>query len=348
MIINTKSYARVGLMGNPSDGFYGKTLSCAIRNFWAEVMLWESPTLQIVPHKKHDPMEFSNLRQLYEIASRDGYYGGIRLLYSSCKKFYEFCLKQNANLSNSRFTISYDTNIPRQVGLGGSSAIIGALIKALMKFHNIGYSVIPKPILPSFLLSIEEDELLIKAGLQDRVIQVYGGTVFMDFSKELMEENGHGDYEPIDPKLIPNLFIAYTKHPGGESGQFHNPIHFRFDQGDKEVIDAMKTFASYAEQAREALLNKDYDVFKELMNKNFELRRSLYGDEAIGNDNLEMINIARNHDLPAKFCGSGGAIVGMYENEKQLESLQKDYKDNGFECVKAIVDLPSRDVHLGE
>lgn len=348
MIIHTKSYARVGLIGNPSDGFYGKTLSCAIRNFYAEVMLWESPTLQIVPHKEHDPMEFSNLKELHETATRDGYYGGIRLLYASCKKFYEECLKHNANLSESRFTISYDTNIPRQVGLGGSSAIIGALIKALMKFHNIGYSIIPKPVLPSFLLSIEEDELLINAGLQDRVIQVYGGTVFMDFSKKLMEKQGHGDYNPIDSKLLPNLFVAYTKHPGGESGQFHNPMHVRFEQGDKEVIDAMKTFADYAQHARDTLENQDYETFGELMDKNFNLRRNLYGDEAIGDDNLEMIEIARSHGSPAKFCGSGGAIIGMYETGNQFISLQRSYKEEGFRCVKAIVDLPSRDVNFKE
>jgi len=177
-------------------------------------------------------MEFSNLGELYDIATRDGYYGGLRLLYASCKKFYEYCLEHGANLSDSKFTFSYNTNIPRQVGLGGSSAIIGSLIKALMKFHNIGYDVIPKHELPGFLLSIEEDELLIHAGLQDRVIQVYGGTVFMDFNEEIMKTQGHGIYEPIYSKLLPDLFVAYTKHPCGESGQFHNPIHFRFEQGD--------------------------------------------------------------------------------------------------------------------
>jgi glucuronokinase len=166
-------------MGNPSDGSYGKTISCAIRNFWADVTLWETPTLRIIPHKEFDPMEFSNLGQLYEIATRDGYYGGIRLLYATCKKFYEYCLNHNVELADSSFTITYNTNIPRQVGLGGSGAIIGALVKALMEFHNISYDIMPKPMLPNFLLSIEEDELLIRAGLQDRVIQVYGGTVFM-------------------------------------------------------------------------------------------------------------------------------------------------------------------------
>ena len=340
MIIHTKSYARIGLMGNPSDGFYGKTISCAIRNFWAEVTLWESPTLQIIPHKDFDPMEFSNLGKLYETATRDGYYGGLRLLYSTCKKFYEYCIDHNIKLSDSRFTITYNTNIPRQVGLGGSSAIIGALTKALMEFHDAGYNIMPKPMLPHFLLSVEEDELQIRAGLQDRVIQVYGGVVYMDFRKELIETQGHGNYEYIDSQLLPNLFVAYTKHPSGESGRFHNPIRFRFEQGDKEVIDAMKTFADYAQKARDALLSRDYEIFGELMGKNFNLRWNLYGDNAIGKENLEMIQIARLNGFPAKFCGSGGAIVGMYETNEQFEFLQKYYQDKGFECIKVVEDMP--------
>ena len=30
-------YARVGLLGNPSDGFFGKTISLSLANFCAEV-----------------------------------------------------------------------------------------------------------------------------------------------------------------------------------------------------------------------------------------------------------------------------------------------------------------------
>ena len=36
---------RVGLIGNPSDGFYGKTISFTVSNFWAEVTITESPRL---------------------------------------------------------------------------------------------------------------------------------------------------------------------------------------------------------------------------------------------------------------------------------------------------------------
>ena len=39
MVIKTASYPRAGLIGNPSDGYHGKTISVIIRNFSAQVTL---------------------------------------------------------------------------------------------------------------------------------------------------------------------------------------------------------------------------------------------------------------------------------------------------------------------
>jgi glucuronokinase len=42
------------------------------------------------------------------------------------------------------FTLKYDTNIPRQVGLAGSSAIVAATLKCLMAFFNLTEADMPK------------------------------------------------------------------------------------------------------------------------------------------------------------------------------------------------------------
>ena len=49
MIITNHAYARAGLVGNPSDGYFGKTIAFVIRNFKATVRLWETPHFEIVP-----------------------------------------------------------------------------------------------------------------------------------------------------------------------------------------------------------------------------------------------------------------------------------------------------------
>jgi hypothetical protein len=35
--ITRRAYARIGLLGNPSDGFFGKTIAVSLQNFYAEV-----------------------------------------------------------------------------------------------------------------------------------------------------------------------------------------------------------------------------------------------------------------------------------------------------------------------
>ena len=76
-------------MGNPSDGFNGKTISLSIKNFWAEVTIFESARLSLTPHSLNDPTEFGSLADLHDSYGRDGYLGGLRLLQATCKKFYQ-------------------------------------------------------------------------------------------------------------------------------------------------------------------------------------------------------------------------------------------------------------------
>lgn len=333
-MIEKTSYARIGLMGNPSDGFYGKTISSCITNFHANVTLTESHRLKIVPHKTFDPTEFSSLRDLVLTSSRDGYYGGVRLIYATCKRFSEYCRENNIPLENRNYTISYDTEIPRQVGLGGSSAIVVSLLKALMDFYCLTDEDIPLEVQPNLVLSVETQELGINAGLQDRVIQTYGGTLYMDFDRSIMDSVGHGKYERMDSDLLPELFLAYMEGSGKDSGRMHNRTRFRFSQGDREITEAMRKFADFALEAKQALEEGDHKHFGVLMNMNFDLRRKIYGDDVIGKRNLQMVQIARDLGAPAKFTGSGGAVVGMYEDESQFGKLRTAYQSQGFKFGK--------------
>lgn len=195
--ITRRAHARVGLMGNPSDGFNGKTISVSIENYWAEATIVQSERLVLQPHPLNDPSSFGSLADLYGISRQEGYQGGMRLMQATCKKFFEYCSEHGIAVARRNFTLSYDTNVPRQVGLAGSSAIVTACLKCLLAFFNLTEQDIPKADRPSFVLAIEMQELGINAGLQDRVIQIYDGCVYMDFDKELMDAQGHGKYEYI-------------------------------------------------------------------------------------------------------------------------------------------------------
>jgi len=330
MIIETRAYARAGLLGNPSDGYFGKTISLTIRNFGAHVTLYQSPELRIEPQPE-DIHFFKNIYQLVESVNLHGYYGGERLIKAAIKKFLEYCQSRQIKLENKNFTVRYHSNIPRQVGLAGSSAIITATMKALLQFYQVE---IPLEILPSLILAVERDELGINAGLQDRVIQVYEGCVYMDFDKKLMLEKNHGLYERIDPMLLPNLYLAYNTELSKVSGRVLNDIRVRYENGDRLVIATLARIAQLAEQGRQALLERDVDKLNELMNENFDQRKKIMN---ISEKNLLMIVTARKCGASAKFAGSGGSIIGIYRDNEMLDHLILELNKLNVRVIKPFI-----------
>ncbi|MCC5932559.1 MAG: GHMP kinase [Cyclobacteriaceae bacterium] len=330
MIIESRAYARAGLLGNPSDGYFGKTISIIVRNFGAHISLYESPELKI-ELQEEDKHVYRNVYQLVDSVNLTGYYGGERLVKAAIKKFTEYCGTRSIKLSRKNFTLRYRSSIPRQVGLAGSSAIITATVKALMQFYRVE---IPLEILPGLVLSAEVDELHINAGLQDRVIQCYEGCVYMNFDKGYLEEKKHGIYERIDPRLLPKLYIAYKTELGKVSGTVLNDIRSRFYKGEAKVINTLNDIAGLAESGKEAILNKDKKVLHELINKNFDLRANIMN---ISSSNWELVNTARECGASAKFTGSGGSIIGTYADDEMLKRLVIKMKRINARVIKPII-----------
>lgn len=327
MIIRTYAYPRAGLIGNPSDGYFGKTIAFAFTNFSTEVVLYETPELEIVACKR-DLSCFDSISALAADVGRNGYYGGIRLLKATIKRFHDYCLEHQVKLDPRNFTIRYHTDIPAQVGLAGSSAIITACLRALMAFYQVS---IPRPIQANLVLSVETKELGIPAGLQDRVAQVYQGLVYMDFNRTYMEEHGHGCYEPITPDLLPPLYIAYWETLSEGTEVFHSDIRGRFNRGEPEVVNAMKFWADLAWQVRERLLQKQTNSLGALLNANFDKRREICH---LSPGNIQMVETARSVGASAKFCGSGGAIVGTYQDESMYQNLVAALQRLGVRVLK--------------
>lgn len=314
MIVRTQSYPRAALIGNPSDGYFGKTIAFVFSNYSAEVLLYETPEVEIAMQER-DTSIFSSVEGLYNDVKQFGYYGGIRLLKAAIKKFYEYCINHRIELADRNFTIRYKTNIPNRLGLAGSSAIITACMKALMKFYAVD---IPLPLLANLVLSVETEELRIGAGLQDRVAQAYETPVYMDFNKSVMELQGYGSYQTLSAGLLPNLYIAYRTDLSEGSEVVHNDLRSRYNRGDKEVHAAIAKWSDLTCQAKEALEQGQLDRIGLLLNENFDTRRSIMN---LSKANIRMVELARSTGASAKFTGSGGAIIGTYENKKMYKKI---------------------------
>ena len=327
MIISTKSYPRAALLGNPSDGYFGKTIAFLFKNFSANVVLYETPEIEILP-ADYDSNIFDSISELSEDVELYGYYGGIRLLKAAVKRFYDYCMTENIKIHENNFTLRYSSNIPYRLGLAGSSAIITACFRALMEFYKVE---IPPQFMANLVLSVETEELGIGAGLQDRVAQAYEVPVFMDFDREIMESRNYGIYEPVERKHLHNLYIAYQNDLSEGSEVVHNDFRERYNFGVKEVVEAVDSWAEITIQGRKALETGDREKLNQLINQNFDLRRSVMN---ISSKNIEMVELARSAGASAKFTGSGGAIIGTFEDNRMYENLKEALGKKNIVIIK--------------
>ncbi|KAI6681601.1 hypothetical protein NL676_035482 [Syzygium grande] len=128
--IEHKVYTHVGPLGNSSDVYYGRTISLSLGNFWplSDCFPPTSSSSRLTPSKVHR-------------LQSEGYCGGVRLLMALCKLF-----RVITRITTSIFTeiishLSYETSIPCQTGLSGSSAIVCAASNCLRDFYNVRHLV---------------------------------------------------------------------------------------------------------------------------------------------------------------------------------------------------------------
>ena len=115
---------------------------------------------------------------------------------------------------------------------------------------------------------------------------------------------------------------------------FHNNIRDRFNRGEPKVVQAMTHFAGLAAQGRDALLAGDAERLAALMNENFDTRRGIY---QLPPWQIDQIEVARRCGASAKFAGSGGAIVGTYQDEPMFDNVRANLSLAGSRTIKPMV-----------
>lgn len=280
------AYARAALLGNPSDLHGGCVLAFTFHELCAEVTVTAATDS---PARDSTPLTTAALVALAE-------HLGDRAAQS--------------------LEVSYTTTIPREVGLGGSSAVVVATLRAACEV--LGASLEPAQ-LARLAQRAETEGLGIVAGPQDRVVQAHGGLLFMDFTEATVGR--------IDPALLPPLYIAWREDAGQPSGHVHGGV----EAGEGELREVMKRIAQLARSGRDALLGGRRDELGELMLENFELRRSLYD---LDPRHVRMIELAREHGAPANYAGSGGAIVGLAPEDARFRELEAALRGEGCQVLR--------------
>jgi glucuronokinase len=80
------------------------------------------------------------------------------------------------------------------------------------------------------------------------------------------------------------------------------------------------------------LRRRDYAELGELMKRNFDLRRELFGDAALGEHTIALVGIARELGFPSKLPGSSGAaLILLNGKHRDAETeLARAYEARGY------------------
>jgi glucuronokinase len=322
------AYARAGLLGNPSDVYGGKVIALSVTDFRARVIVEPSASFALLPGES-DMLTFPTAKEASRAFDSLGCEDGLRLLRAALREFtahwsgFQQLADDDPLL---RFTMRHQSDIPRQVGLAGSSAIIIAAVRALMSWFDVQ---IEPAVLAELALAAEVEDLGITAGPMDRVIQAYEGVMLMD----LREPRTPASYRRLSPEILPPLFLAWDPRGGKCSGIAHGDLKARWEQGDPEVHGIMSQFRDLVDEGV-ALLEASQPhtgAFRDLVSRNFEMRSRIFH---ISERDKEMVAIARRHGAAAKLSGSGGAVIGVPAAETDLGKISGAYRAAGFEMIR--------------
>jgi len=281
-----RAAARVALAGNPSDGYGGRTLAVCVPRWTAEAVVEQGP-----PERGRPALVAAAVGRFAPLTGCD-------------------C---------GPVTIELRSSIPREVGLGGSSAIVIATLRALAQ--HAGLELDPME-LAAAALAAEVEDLGIAAGPQDRIVQSLGGLVAMDFST--------GRHERLEARLLPPLFVAH-RTAGEHSGVVHGSLRDRWDAGDRTVRAGMRELAGLAAAARDALAGGDAAAFGACMDASFDARARMI---ELDQRDVRLVEIARAHGAPVNYAGSGGAVVGVLTPDSDVAALRADYEPAGARLVE--------------
>ena len=296
---------RAGLVGNPSDAYGGAVVAVPVRARAATVEVRDADRIAITGPELSDWPDVATL--LHDV-ERFGHEGAGRLVTASIA-----CLARTIGTpaDDRPFRVAWTTTIPRSVGLGGSSALVVATLRALAQRWRCPLDA---DALATLALTVERDELGIAAGLQDRAVQAHDATVLVDTS---------GSTPVITPLRAERpiaLLVAWDTDGAGPSHRYHGNLRARFDDGDRPVKAAMHQLAQAARDTASAIESGDERSLAELVDVTWRIRRSL---GAVAPAQEALVDAARRAGMRATSAGSGGSIVAVVDDPDRVTAFTR-------------------------
>lgn len=317
MIATGTCSARAALAGNPSDGYRGAVVSVPVNSVSAVVTATSADRFEIV-HSPTADDTFATLDRLVDHIDRFGTDDARQLVLATIR-----ALARHHDVDIDPLRIDVHSDIPRSVGLAGSSAIVIATLRALIAASSGAPWAVSladdHDALARLALSVETVELGIGAGLQDRLVQAHGAPLLMDFadgaaqlSRRLLEVPGH-------------LVVAFHAQAGEPSGVVHADLRDRYDADEDGVRANLAEIAEQAHLAAQAIAAGDASGLGRAMDRTLDRRAVLL---ALDPKLLAAAHAVRAAGGHANWTGSGGALIVLAHDAAMDRAIRRMLVDD--------------------
>lgn len=200
------------------------------------------------------------------------------------------------------FSLVTYSDAPYGSGLGGSSTLVVAVLKAMTEWWRLplGEYEIAK-----IAYQIEREDAQLKGGKQDQYTATFGGFNFMEFYGDRVIVNPLRIKEDTLNELQGSLLLCYT----GRSRESANIIQSQISDvsnGQLQAIEAMHQVKLDAFDMKEAILTNRLDRFSEILDRAWQNKKRMAG--AISNPDIDLLyEFAKTNGATAgKISGAGG------------------------------------------
>ncbi len=217
--------------------------------------------------------------------------------------------------------ITTRTEVPRGSGLGGSSALAIAVVRALSEFTDLP---VEGEALIALVRDLETRLLHVPAGVQDYYPPVYGGLSSLHLNPGAIVR------QSIRLPLgeLAQHFVLHYSEVSHFSGTNNWEIYKRHIDGDSDVRTALSEIAGISSEMEHALESHDLASAGRLLGEEWRVRKSLI--EGISTSEIDRAITAGNKAgaWAGKVCGAGGGgcivfLTPPERRDKVVRALRK-------------------------
>lgn len=227
-----------------------------------------------------------------------------------------------------KVSIMHFSEAPAGSGLGGSSTLMVAILKALGEYHNVKLSLHE---LAEAAYHIERDLLGMKGGWQDQFAAAYGGWNLMEFSRKHTKIVRLNIAEDTLRELLASLILVDL----GKSHFSPDLIERQIASFKRpEVLANLERMKDITRQMVVRILAGDVSELGSLLTQEWDLKKTL--DKKISNATIDGFHagMLKRGAVGGKLLGAGnwGHMVFISDISKR-EGLLKYVESTGFHSV---------------